>query len=659
MREIVSPLSGIRSPFGASQRALTFGAGGKSPLSFDFQTGRFFANSQRQSSIYDIAPNLERAGNATTIGPDGLVYYVEQNRFAYTDFSLFGVGAWFEVGGANVTVTEDSGDAIISQDAPNTATGGVYWQGSGATTIDVQADEKHRIIFDVSQETGNQDWCYVIWWTGAGQDGQRVWIDLENQVEGTQDSAGGTATLDSYDVEFLGNGAARVTITASRNAAGDIFPGVVICDGDGKTQSTGSQTCAGTIRVSNPACFRWPMREVPAALRTAGASPYFLANTDAGERYLARTEHHLYDGTGWTKKRLALSSAVTNLHTDSEDATPNNNNVTTTRAVGDDGWAEYTVVPDATNAAHYTSLKSSTTISYTSGSAYTMQAVLKARGDQRYAWLFFPTVRFPNTERAVGFDLLTGAVDTEDTNTVGHIKDLGSGYYLCAVTATAAVTSTSLDCFVVLSNASGGRAPTYTGDTADGVFVKNLMVIEGSVPQLYCPTFGASVSFVADNDLAFANALIPSYTDRFGVAAKFEFTYADENANPQLRVFRWTDGTNAMELDFRTGSTSTGRVVALYGNATDGNGSVSAATSYTPGVEVRVQAAALWTDTDTNVAADGTSNTQSLATQIPTPTGDVDNCMDIASGSGIIYVEQFQINTSSALTVTDTETVTA
>lgn len=643
----------------ASPGALTFGAGGKSPLSFDFQTGRFFANSQRQSSIYDIAPDLERAGNTTTVDENGNVVYVAQNRFAYTEFGLFSSDAWVRYPSGTTTLTVDNGDAILEQNGTNTTTASAYWQGSGATTIDVGAGEKHTIIFDISQETGNHDWVYVLWWTGSGQQGQRIWLDLENQVEGTQNSDGSLSILDSYDVEFLGNGVARVTITASRTTAGSIFPLAGMVDGDTKIVTTPNQTTSGSIRISNPACFRYPMEKVPTALRTAGASPYFLANPDAGERYLARTEHHLYDGTGWTKKRLALSSAVTGLHTDSEDATPNDNNVTTTRAVGDDGWAEYTVVPDATNAAHYTSLRSSTTISYTSGSAYTMQAVLKARGDQRYAWLFFPTVRFPNTERAVGFDLLTGAVDTEDTNTVGHIKDLGSGYYLCAVTATAAVTSTSLDCFVVLSNASGGRAPTYTGDTADGVFVKNLMVIEGSVPQLYCPTFGASVSFVADNDLAFANALIPSYTDRFGVAAKFEFTYADENANPQLRVFRWTDGTNAMELDFRTGSTSTGRVVALYGNATDGNGSVSAATSYTPGVEVRVQAAALWTDTDTNVAADGTSNTQSLATQIPTPTGDVDNCMDIASGSGIIYVEQFQINTSSALTVTDTETVTA
>lgn len=636
--------------------ALTFGNGGESALSFDFQNSLFFANNTPQDSIYDIAPNLERVGNATTVDENGNVVYVPQNRFAYTDFSLISSDAWVNNQSATSNVTVDGGDVILEQDGTSTTTGGVYWQGSGAATIDVQANEKHRIIFDISQETGNHDWVYVLFWDGSSQNGQRIWIDLENQVEGTQNSAGSNITLDSYAVEFLGNGAARVTITASRTAAGNIFPLVGIVDGDTKIATTTGQTCAGSIRISNPACFRWPMQPVPEALRTTGASAYFLDNTDAGERYLARTEHHLYNGSGWTNKRLALSSAVTNAPRGSYSTPTAASAVVTNLVVTDD--AGYGFEGAGSCARFAGSGASATQRIWVGGFDATNPSGLGVWVPKTSTQDYIQFINSVSVNAYVNFSLLDGSVGdigTDWTNARIEANDRGL-FWQFYVEDPGGIGGGTGYLYLVDSNTAGWAASSATSDYID-IAHMDAITSGSAVAPLPVRCFGASTSYVADNDLSFANALIPSYTDRFGVAAKFEYTYADENANPQMRVFRWTDGTNAMEFDMQTGGTATGRFVGIYTNPTDGTGSIGT-DSYTPGVEVRMQGAALWTDDDLFIAKDGTSYTQSLPTQIPTPTGDVDSCMGIASGSGIIYVEQFQINTSSNLTVTDTETVT-
>ena len=79
MREIISPLSGIRSPFGQLTSPLAIYAvlGIKPQLVLDFDDEKYFANSAR--STFSGSITHSRAGNATMVDSDGVLKWAPHN----------------------------------------------------------------------------------------------------------------------------------------------------------------------------------------------------------------------------------------------------------------------------------------------------------------------------------------------------------------------------------------------------------------------------------------------------------------------------------------------------------------------------------------------------------------------------------------------------
>jgi len=108
MREIVSPLSGIRSPFGQLTSPLAIYAvlGIKPQLVFDFDAEKYFANSAR--STFSDSITHSATTNATMVDSDGLLKWRPHNLLTYSeDFSN---AAWTKSGvtaGADF-ITEDT-----------------------------------------------------------------------------------------------------------------------------------------------------------------------------------------------------------------------------------------------------------------------------------------------------------------------------------------------------------------------------------------------------------------------------------------------------------------------------------------------------------------------------------------------------------------------
>ncbi|MCP4826222.1 MAG: hypothetical protein GY892_19230, partial [Shimia sp.] len=96
MREIVSPLSGIRSPFGQLTSPLAIYAvlGIKPDLVFDFDADKYFVNSRR--STFSDSITHTRAGNATMVDSDGVLKWGAHNLLTYSEDAT----QWTSTGGS-------------------------------------------------------------------------------------------------------------------------------------------------------------------------------------------------------------------------------------------------------------------------------------------------------------------------------------------------------------------------------------------------------------------------------------------------------------------------------------------------------------------------------------------------------------------------------
>jgi hypothetical protein len=544
-------LAGVMTP---EQLALTFGAGGASPLSFDFQNGRFYSGGVRQSSIYDIAPDLERAGNATTVDATGNVVYVPQQHFQNTDSP------------ATQTVT--------------TITSGVDYTikvyGSGSVVL-----------------------------SGAGT---------------------GTAT-DGSPVE----------ITASSTS--------LICTVSGSPEYV-------SVRPTN-------MQDVPTALRGGGHADLLI--TAGSARYLARTEHHLYDGSGWTKKRLALSKAVTNdpqggySTPTAASATVNNLGVTDGSGFGFEG---------AGSCARFTGSGASAGQRLQIGSFDATNprgagVWLPKSSTQEYVQI----MNNASVNAYVNFSLLTGAVGdigTDWTNARIEANDRGL-FWQFYVEDPGGVSAGTGFLYLVDSNTAGWAASSDTSDYIDIAHMDG--ITSGSaVAPLPVRCFGASQSYVADT-FPIPSAQMPPYTTQISFNMAGEMSHADRALNPEVSFYSWSSSgsvgnasDNHFHARFRT-DTGTGQLLIQQQLTGTRDSSDSGVDLYAPGSAVAFNIAGLHAADKVQGAAGGSAFTADTG---PTSLPDLSafEC-DIFPTGDLIYIKDFQVNPSTAITDTDLEEVTA
>ena len=273
MRQIVSPLSGIRSPFGLRDSVAVIDAyavGGFSPsLVFDFSEEFYRTNST--TTTFDDAMTFSRSGNATMVDSDGLLKWAPHNLLTYSeDFSNV---AWAKQ--VSATVSSNAGaapDGTITAD--RVTFGGAF------------SNVRQFLAFPAGQQI-----------TG------RVWLKLESGNPNLTIGLSGSIETQSITVTSEW---ALYSVTATTD--GTNVYGVMVQD----RNSSGF----GSVLVWGAHLYHSDlggMASVPEDARATPSASTYVPTTSAA-RYLPRRGHHIYNGAEWVNEGVLVESeARTNL----------------------------------------------------------------------------------------------------------------------------------------------------------------------------------------------------------------------------------------------------------------------------------------------------------------------------------------------------------
>jgi len=212
---------------------------------------------------------------------------------------------------------------------------------------------------------------------------------------------------------------------------------------------------------------------------------------------VARFDHRLEGGV-WVNKGLLIEEARTNLVQRSEEFndaywTKNALTITTDNTTAPDGATTADkIVETTTNTEH----RLQRNISVTSGTAYSLSVF--AKKDERQVIKLEMSGGGWSSAPRVTFNLNTGTIQSiAGSPTASNIVNVGGGWYLCSITASATSTTTGSIWFM-LGNSNTGEAGSYAGTTGWGLFLWGAQLEEGAFPTSYIKTTSASVTRNAD-----------------------------------------------------------------------------------------------------------------------------------------------------------------
>jgi hypothetical protein len=271
--------------------------------------------------------------------------------------------------------------------------------------------------------------------------------------------------------------------------------------------------------------------------------------------------------------------------------------------------------PDGTTTADKVVENSSSTVhniyqtghtNVVSGVDYTFCTFVK-QGDYKWIQLSFALSNSTFTANDfANFDVNAGTVGTTGSGATATIEDVGSGWYKCSVTATAAASASSgaTICLTDNTNASS-RNPSYAGDGSSGIYVWGMHFNRGDLGGMvdnpergdsYVPTTTAAkylprIGHHVYNGSAWVNeGLLAESESRTNIVTySNDFTNsfwadASPNASVSLSSIPSPDGSYAYKITsggglnayrLATGVASNGHTKSLWARSVSGSGTVN------------------------------------------------------------------------------------
>jgi hypothetical protein len=306
---------------------------------------------------------------------------------------------------------------------------------------------------------------------------------------------------------------------------------------------------------------------------------------------LVRSEE--FDNAAWTKTRSSVTANA---------ITAPNGTLTADQLVED------TTVTNTHNIGQ--------SISFTSGTTYTVSVFAKATASPRFLQIIFPSGAFTATRRPV-FDLLNG-IASAATDTTASIQNIGDGWYRC-IASMLATNTNSASIQLQLANTYINSAPTYTGDGTSGVYIWGAQLEVGSAVTPYIQSPSVFTSRASSGTYVGGNGLIQTATtnearydhDPVSLISKGLLleeartnllTYSEELdtgwINSSGATWQYSSGvspagtTTALGVDGLSGTV----ILSNYSSLYKANVTISGSTAYTFSVYVRAK-----TDTISNL----------------------------------------------------------
>ena len=375
-----------------------------------------------------------------------------------------------------------------------------------------------------------------------------------NMSQNVSTTAGSTYTLSFYAQVPLG------TYTFSGGSAG--ITGTI-------TTAWQRFTVTGTISTSSTV---YLFNSVPNAQviyvwgvqleQRSFVTPYNVTTTAAITNYIpqlltAPVNQPRFDFNPTTRQSLGLlmEQQSTNLITyssqfDNAAWTKTNATVTAATNISPDGTLNaQTLNGNASNVQHFTS----NTISFVNGNTYTCSIYAKNSG-QRY--LVLATEFTTSVNDYVVFDLQLGT-KLYESNATGTITSVGNGWYRLTTTVVGGNATGSKSFYVVLSDGTSARAPSFVGSTTNGVYLWGTQVEALTFPTSYIPTVASQVTRAQD----FATMTGTNFSSWFNNQQGTVYCSFD-NATVSSNMTTWAIDTTSIDgyIVVRVGTGLTGYV---------------------------------------------------------------------------------------------------
>jgi hypothetical protein len=274
--------------------------------------------------------------------------------------------------------------------------------------------------------------------------------------------------------------------------------------------------------------------------------------TEASVVYMARSGHHMWDGSAWVDEGLLLEQqARTNLLPHSNATTSGTLVLTTAPSGGTrlDGGSALKLTPNSGASLGSAYFAPGPDQTLTAATDYTFAVDVETAGFDRVALL----VGESGTANylLVTVDLTTG-LQVGSTVDAGDFTPIQVTAEQCSATiyrVAFAFTTGALATGTVRCRIYAGDSTATTGDGTSGINISYWQLEAGDTPSSRMPTLGAA--FTRPSDTYYSPpSVIPFNTDHVSIQIEGRMTYADRGAAAQVIPYNWTlDGNNYISVE--------------------------------------------------------------------------------------------------------------